>query len=87
MNSRQKAKDLVDLAVGEGNDKEKLVAAMRACQMIKKYSLLDSALDGLLEVDDENIQAAKTIFQALSDPDLISSVKKVARGFGRKKKR
>lgn len=87
---RQKAKDLIEIALGEaeGGDKERITAALKACQLIKKYELLDSPLDGILAIDNETVQAASTILSALTDPMLVNSVKRVAKGFGgRKKKR
>lgn len=88
MNHRAKAKSLVELAVHEDTpEKEKFVSALKAVAMIHKYDLLSSPLDGLLDGNDETISAAKTIFETLSDPDLVSSVKKVAGRFKRGKKR
>jgi hypothetical protein len=79
MNARQKVKDLIELACDEtGNDKERVAAAMKAVRIIRKYDLLASPLDGLLESDNETIKAATSIFEKLTDPDLVSSVKKIS---------
>ena len=79
MNARQKAKDLIELALEEnGDDKERIAAAMKALRIIRKYDLLSSPLDGLLSSDNETIKAATSIFEKLTDPDLVSSVKKIS---------
>lgn len=89
MKASQKARDLVELAVNEETpDKERLVAAMAACKLIKKYGLLDSPIDGLLGgVDNESIQAASTILNIFTDPALTSSIKKIASQFKKKRGR
>jgi hypothetical protein len=79
MNARQKVKDLIELALEEGGDeKERIVAAMKALRIIRKYDLLASPLDGLLSSDNETVKAATSIFEKLTDPDLVSSVKKIS---------
>jgi hypothetical protein len=79
--ARQKAKDLVKLAIDERTpEKERIAAAFGALKIIDKYDLLSSPLDGIMQSDNETVQAAATIFETLTNPDLVSSVKKVARG-------
>lgn len=77
-NERQKAKDLVELACDDGtNEKERLAAAINAIKLIRKYGLLDSPFDGILESNNEGIKAAATVLERLSDPELVGSLKKV----------
>jgi hypothetical protein len=79
MNARQKARDLIELALEEnGDDKERIAAAMKALRIIRKYDLLSSPLDGLLSSDNETVKAATSIFEKLTDPDLVNSVKKIS---------
>jgi len=87
--ARQKAKDLMKVALDERNnsDKERVAAAMQALQIIHKYDLLTSPLDGIMQSDNETVQAAATIFDRLTDPLLVASVKKVGRAFGRRRRR
>jgi len=82
---RQKVKDLIELAVDDGGeDMERAAAAMRAVKLIRKYELLDSPLDELLGGGGgETIQATVTIFEAITDPTLRKSVKKIAERFRR----
>lgn len=82
---RKKVKDLVELAVDDRTpDKERVAAAMRAVVLIRKHDLLSSPLDGLLDSDNETVQATRTIFEALTDPKLAKSVRKVAERFRRR---
>ena len=82
---RQRAKDLMAVALDERNnsDKERLAAAFKALKIIRDHSLLDSPLDGILQSDNETVQAAATIFDRLTDPTLVASVKKIAGGISR----
>lgn len=93
MNLRQKARDLVELAADERTpDKERLAAAMKAVALIRKHDLLSSPLDAIIgSVDNETIQetvsAAKTIYDRLTDPDLIDSFRKLTRKKKRSRRR
>jgi len=90
MDTRQKAKDLINLALDEsakGNEKERIVAAFKALKIISDNGLLNSPLDGIMQSDNETVQAAASIFEKLTDPAFVKSVKKVASGFGRGKRR
>jgi hypothetical protein len=88
MSERQKAKKLMALALDERTpEKERLSAAFNALKLIDKHGLLDSPLEGILNSDNETIKAASTIFERLTDPDLVKSVKKVAGGLGRSRRR
>jgi hypothetical protein len=80
MDMRQKAKDLMSLALEEakGNEKERVAAAFKALQIIKEHDLLASPLDGIdlsdvTGLDKETVDAATTIF------------KKVASGFAKRR--
>jgi hypothetical protein len=82
VNARQKAKDLINLAIDDAaNDKERVAAAMKAIKIIHDNDLLSSPLDGLLESDNDTVRAASSILDKLTDPDLIKNVKKVAGSF------
>jgi hypothetical protein len=82
VNYRQKAKDLVKLAVDERTpEKERLSAMVAVVKLIHQHDLLSSPLDGLLNTDNETVQAAATLFGQVTSPDFIDSVKRVARGF------
>jgi hypothetical protein len=87
MSVRQKAKDAVRLAVDKRTpDNERFAAALAACEIIERYSLLDSAVESLLDgVDNEAVRAAGDIFQRLSDPAFVRSVKQVGRAFTRER--
>ena len=76
--ARQKAKELIALALDEGGEeKERVSAALKAVKIIAKYDLLSSPLDGLLSSDNETVSAAADVFQRLTDPSFIKSVKKI----------
>jgi hypothetical protein len=84
MNARQKVKDLIELACDEtGEDKERIAAGMKAVRLIRKYDLLASPLDGLLDSDNETVAAATDIFSHLTSPGFMSSVKKIGGQLGR----
>jgi hypothetical protein len=88
MDARQKAKDLITLALDERTpEKERISAAFGCLKVIAKNGLLDSPLDGILSSDNETVQAAATIFEALSNPVLVKSVRKIAGGFSRGRRR
>lgn len=85
MTPRQKARDLIELAADERTpEKERLSAAIKAVALIRKHDLLASPLDGILDGGDETVQAAKSIFDTLTDPKLRNNVKKVADRFRRR---
>jgi hypothetical protein len=87
-NPRQKAKDLMTLALDErGNEKERINAAFKALKVIDDNGLLDSPLDGIMAMDNEHVKAAASIFDTLSNPDFVRSVKKVAGGISRARSR
>jgi hypothetical protein len=79
--ARQKARDLIELAVDERTpEKERLSAAVKAVALIRKHDLLASPLD-MLSGENETVQAAKSILEVLTDPKLTKNVKKVAERF------
>lgn len=79
MDMRQKAKDLMNLAIDERTpEKERIAAAFGALKIISKNDLLSSPLDGIdfegvTGLDKETVDAATTIF------------KKVAGGFAKRR--
>lgn len=80
---RQKARDLIELAVNEGTtDKERVTAAMQAVKIIRTHDLLASPLD-FIDSENETVSAAKSILEVLTDPKLTANVKKVASRFRR----
>ena len=88
MSAREKARGLVKLALDESaGEKERINAAMRCVKLINKYNLLASPLDGLLDSDNETVSAAANIVQALTNPMLVDSVKKVGRKIGQARAR
>jgi hypothetical protein len=81
MNHRQKAKDLVNLAIDARTpEKERAVAMVALVKLIHEHDLLSSPLDGLLNTDNRTIRAAATIFERVTDPGFVDSVREVARG-------
>lgn len=78
---RQKAKDLMAVALDERNssEKERITAGFTALKMISKYGLLDSPLDGILDGANEDVMAAKNVVETLTGTDFVNSVKRVAR--------
>lgn len=73
---RQKAKDLVELACNDGTtDKERVAAAIRAVGLIKKYDLLSSPIESMLNVDNEAVQAVGDLLNVVTDPKVVGSVK------------
>lgn len=87
MSYRQRAKDLIELALDEGaSEAERLSAALKAAKLIRKYDLLSSPLD-LIESENETIQAVKGIFETLSNPKLVKNVKKVGERLGVRRRR
>lgn len=80
MSNRQKARDLVALAVDSNtSEAERLSAALKAVALIAKHDLLSSPLD-ILDGSNETIRAAKTVFDKITDPDLVGSLKKIVDG-------
>ena len=87
-NVRQKAKDLMTLALDERTpEKERITSAFTALKIIDKHDLLASPLDGIMSIDNESVQAAGTIFSKLTDPDFVKSVKKVAGAVASRRRR
>ena len=85
---RQKAKDLIELAADiHTSQEERMSAAVKAVALIRKHDLLAHPLDGFLDTNDETVQAATNIFEALTDPKLVGSLKKVAGRIGRRRRR
>lgn len=85
---RKKVKDMIALALDDrGVEKERIAAALGACKLIEKHDLLASPFDGLASIDNEHVQAASSIFQTLSNPDFIKSVKKVATGIASRRRK
>ena len=81
-NPRQKARDLIELASDINNeDKERVSAAMKAVALIRKYNLLASPLDSLMDSDNETVQAASEIFSVLTDPKVTGNLKKLGAKF------
>jgi hypothetical protein len=84
---RQQAKDLIELAVDDRTpEKERLNSAMKAIAIIHKYDLLSSPIDALNEIDNETIRAATKIVEKITDPDLVSSLKKIGSHIGRRRR-
>jgi hypothetical protein len=87
MSTRQKAKDLVALAVDDRTpEKERITAALRAVKLIAKYGLLASPLD-ILDSENETVQAVRGIADVLLDPKLRRNVARVASGLKRRRRR
>lgn len=83
---REKAKDLIELALDDGtSDAERATAAFRALKIIRKYDLLSSPLDVLDGSSNKNVKAAKKVLETLGDPELVSSVKALAGLFRRRR--
>lgn len=79
MNTRQKAKDLMKLALDERTpEKERIAAAFGALKIVDRDGLLDSPLEGIMAIDNESVQAAASIFETLTNPRFVKSVKQVA---------
>ena len=79
---REKAKDLIALALNEGTTaEERSAAAYRAIKIINKYKLLDpTPLDGILE--NETVRAVKTVADKFADPELIGGLKELFKQAG-----
>lgn len=88
MSNRQRAKDLIELALDDGaSEAERLSAALKAIRLIRKHDLLSSPLD-LIDTENETVQAVKGIFETLTNPKLVKNVKKVGERFsGRRRRR
>ena len=75
---RQKAQDLIDLALDEGTTiEERRNAAMRAVKFIDKYDLLSRPFEG-----NDTIQAAVDVIDKLADPSIMDSFKKIGEKIG-----
>lgn len=91
---RQRAKDLIELAVDDRTpEKERFSAALKAVGLIHKHDLLASPLDELLGSKNETVRAASRVIDRITDPDFIDSVKTIGghisrtRGGGRRRSR
>jgi len=95
MSARGKARKLVRLATDKGTpDNEAMAAAMTACRIINENDLLDDEGEGGIGsiisgagLDEDQVEAATSIFKKLSDPEFVSSVKKIARSLMRGRRR
>lgn len=77
-NQRQRAKDLIELAVDDGTpEKERLAAALKAVGLIHKYDLLASPLDDLLGSKNETVRAVSTVVERATDPDFLGALKTI----------
>lgn len=76
--------------------REAFAAAMAACKVIDENDLLDDdeaaavggeGLESL--INDDRIQAVKSIYKKIADPDFISSAKELVKAFsgGRRRRR
>ncbi len=83
MDPRQKAKDLMTLALDERTpEKERLAAAFGALKVIEKNALLDSPFDG---IDNESVRAAVDIAnRTIFDADFKRNARKVGRSVAEK---
>jgi hypothetical protein len=87
MNNRQRAKDLLELAFDDGApEPERLSALVKAGKLIVKYDLLSSPLS-FLDSENETLQAAKGVFETLSDPTLMKNLKKIGGRLGSNRRR
>jgi hypothetical protein len=73
MDMRQKAKDLMNLALDEakGNEKERIAAAFKALKIIAENDFLSSPLDGidlggLTGLDKDTVDAASTLLKKVA---------------------
>lgn len=86
MSYRQRAKDLIELALDDGApEPERLSAALKAVKLIQKHDLLASPLD-LIDSKNETVQAVKGIFEVLTNPKLTKNVKKVGERLRRRRR-
>ena len=70
---RQKALDLIDLALDEGTTvEERRTAAMQAVKFIDRNDLLTRPFEG-----NETVQAAMNVAETLTNSDLVGNVKKL----------
>jgi hypothetical protein len=83
MNYRQKAKDLMNLALDEakGNEQERIAAAFRSLAIIREHDLLASPLEGIdlsgvTGLDKETTDAAVTIFKKVAGGIVAARKKK-----------
>ena len=78
---RDKAKKLIEYALDDGvGPEERNAFAVRAIKLIRKYDLLTPpVLDGILE--NETVQAAKTVLDNVTNPDFLGSLKTIGREF------
>jgi hypothetical protein len=77
---RQKAKDLIALAMDKHTtEEERLSAALKAVSLIHQHNLLAHPLDKLVNSDDETVHAAVDLFGRFTDPEFLGSVKKVVK--------
>lgn len=84
MDYRQRAKDLIELAVDDRTpEKERIASALKAVGLIRKHDLLASPLDDLLGSRNETVRAASTVLDRITDPDFLDSVKTIGAQFAR----
>jgi hypothetical protein len=84
---RRKAKNLIELALDESTtDEERNNASMRAIKLIRKYDLLSSPLDGVLE-GNETVQAIRGIVETITGPKFKGDLRKVATAADRFRRR
>jgi hypothetical protein len=82
----EKALDLIELASDEStSQQERTSAAVKAVRIIRKYKLLSGPLASF--ANNEFVQAAKTLFGAVTDPKVVQSAKKVRDGVSRIRRR
>ena len=79
---REKAKDLIALALDDGATTEECsTAAIRAIKIIQKYKLLDlTKIDGVL--DHPAVRAAKGIADTLADSDFTENLQELFKQAG-----
>jgi hypothetical protein len=86
VNHRETAKKLIETATHPNTDENERVAAMvKAVKLIKQYDLLASPFDALVG-SNETVQAATSVFQHLSSPEFVASMKRVASALGSARK-
>lgn len=79
---RQRALDLVELALDEGTTvDERRNAALKAIKYIDKYDLLSRPFEG-----NETVQAAMDVVDRLADPGLLDGLKKIVAKVGERRR-
>lgn len=78
--AKEKARRLIELAVDDGTpEAERDNAAFRAAKLIHKYDLLSSPLEDMLDRN-ETVQAAKTVIETVTSPDVLESIRTLGKG-------